>query len=121
MVVGQPGVRFYVDAPLVTPDNQRIGTVCAVDFAPRKLTEEQIEALRRLGRQVMAHLERRLIGVELRRQLELSRETEAMLKASEQLNGRIIECSPDCIARFAAVNRVTGPHYVYVVASPAPS
>ncbi len=97
LVVGQPGVRFYVGAPLVTPDNQRIGTVCAVDFAPRELPEEQVEALRRLGRQVMAHLERRLIEVELRRQLELSRETEATLKASEEFKSRIIECSQDCI------------------------
>lgn len=55
-------LRFYCGVPLITRDGHALGSLCVVDFKPRELSFEQQEALRRLARQTMIHLE-------LRRQL----------------------------------------------------
>ena len=77
MVVESPRVRFYAGAPLITPQDYRLGTLCVIDFVPRQLQPKQLEILRVLGRQVMCQLELNLqamrdplTGLYNRRQLE---------------------------------------------------
>lgn len=62
LVTGEFQLRFYCGVPLITQEGHALGTLCIIDFKPRELTFEQREALRRLSRQTMVHLE-------LRRQL----------------------------------------------------
>jgi PAS domain S-box-containing protein len=57
LVTGDPGIRFYAGAPLITPENATLGTLCVIDRKPRELTEIQAQTLRVLARQVMVHLE----------------------------------------------------------------
>ncbi len=65
LVIGEPRVRFYCGAPLRTPDGHALGCLAVADTVPRELTPEQLDAVRVIGRQVMARLELRRHGMEL--------------------------------------------------------
>ncbi|MES2289836.1 MAG: PAS domain S-box protein [Pseudomonadota bacterium] len=60
LVTGEAGLRFYAGALLKTAEGLPIGTLCVLDTRPRDLTLLQQQALKVLGRQVMAQLELRL-------------------------------------------------------------
>src|SRR5687767_3392329 len=59
LVASQPNIRFYAGAPLVTPDGYKLGTICAIDVRPRRLSEAQRDTLSALSRLVMRQLDRR--------------------------------------------------------------
>ena len=67
LVTGNPRIRFYAGAPLITADGHALGMLCVNDQVPRELSEDQLEALRALGRQVVARLELRRSLIELRK------------------------------------------------------
>ena len=52
LVVGEPGIRFYAGAPLLTPSGAALGTVCVIDRVPRQLTPAMAQGLQALARQV---------------------------------------------------------------------
>lgn len=62
LVVGPPHFRFYAAAPIRTPDGLVMGTVCAYDFHPHKVSDSQIQTLAELATAVTVLLEKRPKG-----------------------------------------------------------
>ena len=108
LVTGGLKLRFYCGVPLITQDGYALGTLCVVDFKSRELSFEQREALRRLSRQTMVHLElrRQLIERnEMLRQLEVARDRAVAEKGeSERLLLNILP--PSIAAELKASQRV---------------
>jgi GAF domain-containing protein len=59
LVVGDPNIRSYVGAPLITSGGFALGTVCVIDRQPRFLTALQSKALHALSHRIVALLELR--------------------------------------------------------------
>ncbi len=51
LVVGEPGIRFYAGAPLLSPSGVAMGTVCVIDRVARELTPAMAQGLQALARQ----------------------------------------------------------------------
>ncbi|HVD05000.1 MAG TPA: response regulator [Gemmatimonadaceae bacterium] len=83
MVTGDPHVRFYAGAPLITSDGLAIGSLCVCDRVTRTLSRQQIISLEVLARQVMSQLELRYTVAELKRQIARRATTENFLRDSE--------------------------------------
>src|SRR5450830_508716 len=65
LVTGAPDIRFYAGIPLITSDGYGLGSLCVIDQTPRTLTQEQRNALKKLGKQVVNKIELRLVMQEL--------------------------------------------------------
>jgi anti-sigma regulatory factor (Ser/Thr protein kinase) len=97
-VVGEPHIRFYAGAPLVTPDGYAIGTLCVIDQVARTLSPSQRESLEALSRQAQAQLELRSSLIDLKAALQERDRAEAeQMKLIEELR-----------ASFNHVNKLTG-------------
>lgn len=83
LVINAPNFRFYAGVPLVAPNACRIGTLCVIDYVPRTLTDEQIETLQILSRQIVS-------------QFELRKRT-AILSQQEKRLHTILENQPECL------------------------
>lgn len=56
LVEDDPKIRFYAGCPLAGPGGYMLGTLCIIDQSPRKLSEEDLEALRDIGEMVAGEL-----------------------------------------------------------------
>lgn len=71
LVTGEPSIRFYAGAPLVSEEGVQLGALCVIDRKPRTgLTDVQHEGLRVLAANIMAVLGARRASRRTDRELE---------------------------------------------------
>jgi two-component sensor histidine kinase len=63
-------VIFYAGAPLMSKNNNALGTLCIIDSVPRILNEKEIKTLQILANQVSKLIELRLINTQLDKSLQ---------------------------------------------------
>ena len=56
-VTGEAAILFYAGVALVDANGQALGTLCVLDYVPRRLTTAQVTALTILSRQVVTRME----------------------------------------------------------------
>ena len=86
-VTGEPHMRYYAGAPLITDDGYRIGTLCVVDLKPRKLNETERRILTSLAAMVIDELE-------LKRFAHTALNDAETVKASERKTREVLDAVP---------------------------
>lgn len=90
LVTGEPGIRFYAGAPLVTPSGSALGTLCIIDRMPRRLTHAMAKALQALARQVVRLLELRRALAELEALSRAQQDRQQQLEATQTRLDQVI-------------------------------
>jgi PAS domain S-box-containing protein len=106
LVTGEPHIRFYAGAPLVTREGLALGTLCAIDYVPRRLDPAQIQALALLAGQVIQLLqlreanlileqERKLIAASEQKLSILYSQAPVAIVLNDATHGRFLDCNPE--------------------------
>ena len=82
LVLGDPNIRFYAGAPLLNKNGFVMGSLCVIDTEPKKLNEEQKNALQILANQVVALLDARKKNLEY---LDSQKELQNFIDLSKDL------------------------------------
>ena len=87
LVTGELNVRFYAGMPLTTSDGLNLGTLCVLDHVPRKLDDNQLQAMESLSRLVMRLIEGRLQDIQQSRvEVELTEQRAALNESNERVH-----------------------------------
>lgn len=107
LVTGDPGIRFYAGAPLVSDDGVPLGSLCIIDRAPRAgLTDLQRQGLDVLANDVMSRLN-------FRRGAKSQREADAESAAELHDRAQRFEVLADTMPQMIWSTRPDGFHDYY--------
>jgi len=95
LVSSAPDIRFYAGVPLVTSGGYHLGTLCVIDRVPRELDVAQLDAIKVLADNVMAHMDLRLSHKNIRQYVD-----------DLQLAATIFESSSESMVVTDAENRI---------------
>jgi PAS domain S-box-containing protein len=96
LVAGDPYVRFYAAAPLVTANGMLLGTICVIDREPRTLAPEQRTALLAIAAAIMHQFEARRTLI--REQTVLQERIQLLTAAMEGTEDAVIISRPGATA-----------------------
>lgn len=66
-VKGEPYLRYYLGAPLMSPEGYAVGALCILDYEEREMSDKKKNQLQILAGEVMARLELKRQNKELKR------------------------------------------------------
>ncbi len=89
LVLNDPNIRFYAGAPLVTKNDNVLGTLCIIDRKPREFSEDQERALQILAKKTMDKIESLKLIKNLTTTINYN--TEKLIKLTEKLPIGIFE------------------------------
>lgn len=95
LAVGEPHVRFYAGAPLITPDGFRVGTLCVIDSEKKVLNENQKLALKSLSKLVVNYFELN----RLHREIDLKNDQFSQI-LNNMMDGIVVQNSEGKIVEF---------------------
>ncbi|WP_334187719.1 EAL domain-containing protein [Noviherbaspirillum sp.] len=103
MVKGEPNIRFYVGIPLINIDGHAVGTLTVMDHRPRRLSDDQLFALRVLAHQALTQLESRRSIVELNRlMMERDQAQSGLQRMHDELEARVHARTRELVQATAA-------------------
>ena len=114
LVTGDPHVRFYAGAPLISEEGYALGSLCVLDTTPGSLTPDQQATLRLLARQVSSQLravravaERERLVAEKERLVAERERTDKALQAEREFTHALLESLHEGIVACAADGTLT--------------
>ena len=86
LVTGDPNIRFYAGAPIISPTGFNLGTICVIDHEPKKLDKFQERALELLSKQATRLIDLRNKNVMIRRRADelISLKSKAITRALQE-------------------------------------
>ncbi len=106
LVLSDPNIRFYAGTPLSLTNGHHVGTLCVIDSQPGKLTQEQENELKALGKSTVKALESRKHARLQTKQQTLASNAMAVVEhsldpiISLDLAGRITQWNPAAARLF---------------------
>ena len=94
LVLGPPHVRAYLGAPLVAPNGDKMGTLCAIDVVTREFTPDQIASLVDLAALVVDEMELQRTARDRRLFERLTETSPNMMYLLEASGRRLLWSSP---------------------------
>lgn len=95
LVTDSPYIKFYAGIPIKSNNGFGLGTLCVIDNKPRKLSENQKEALNALSKQISYILDQRL------KNLQVIQEKKKLETVFENVDDLIFELDNDGIITYA--------------------
>ncbi|KAK9810348.1 hypothetical protein WJX72_009180 [[Myrmecia] bisecta] len=90
-VVNEPHIRFYAGAPLVSSRGHRLGSLCVVDYKPRKFDAESCNLLCNFATMVVRDVERQHEeDLQRRQSMQLSRENTQLMRAIDACSDGVV-------------------------------
>ncbi|MEI7457650.1 MAG: PAS domain-containing protein, partial [Nitrosomonadales bacterium] len=100
LVVSAPEIRFYAGVPLAAPEGHHIGTLCVIDSVPRVLNPDQLNAIKILANNIMAHLNLNLSHRMSRQHVDSLHLKNTQLQASQDLLAKLSRQLPGMLYQF---------------------
>lgn len=106
-LIEEMGMRFYAGVPLIGSEGLALGSLCVIDYRPRRLSPSQIDALERLARQAVTQLE---LGALLDETESARREAAEALHRADVLKEEIDHRVKNSLTQVAALLRLESAH-----------